>query len=447
MTININGKEEFSKREKECLEFLRRPTLLADIKNELSFKIKGEEQNKLSLFLLCLSKDFDPQAIYLMGSSSAGKSFLINEVLEFMPNDCIEKFTRSSAHGLEYLFKDKDMNGKILVIQEALGGEQAEGSLRPMMSKDQKGLRIVTVDFNREYKILEIEGCPVYITSTTDVDIEHQMTTRVWFLSPDETEKQTKEILDHQAEEEASLVEIKSENKGLIKDAIKLLKPPKKIVIVYAKKIREFFPTDKLKYRRDFKKFMTLIKCSAYLHQYQRKYEDGILYASIVDLINALGVAGDILKQTLLGLSDISIRILNEIKKMEKETNKNLEKDKVDFKDLPDITHQSLAREMKLAEPTIKIFIKPLWTEGYVSRNETKKPYKYFTVEIKNTFKRLLKVSNSYSTFFSKMEFANWLSGHGYKVSKCSLCYEDINPFTNDVTITKEGENGEFKEK
>jgi len=360
MPININGKEEYSQREQKCLEFLRRPTLLADIKTELDYTIKGEDQNKLSLFLLCLSKDFDPQAIYVVGSSSAGKSYIINQVLEFMPDDCVERFTRSSARGIEYLFKDKDMNGKILVIQEAIGGEQAEESLRPMISKDQKGLRIVTVDFQRKAQIYDIKGCPVYITSTAEVDIEHQMTTRVWFLSPDESEEQTQTILDYQAKKEASLIDMESRNKELIKDSIKLLKPNKKIVIVYAEKLKELFPTNKLKYRRDFMKLLTLIKCSAYLYQYQRKHDDGILYANIVDLINAMGVARDILKQTLLGLPDISIRILNTIKEMEQENNQKIEQDVVEFKDLADITHQSIAIRMSLVESTIRRFIKPL---------------------------------------------------------------------------------------
>lgn len=443
MTVNIDGKEEFSKKEKECIEFLKSPTLLADIGEELDYTIRGEEQNKMSLFLLCLSKDFDPQAIYLMGSSSAGKSYLINQVLGFMPDDCVERFTRSSAHGLEYFFKDKNMSGRILVIQETLGGEQAEGSLRPLISKDQDGLRIVTVDFNRQAKVFNINGCPVYITSTADVDIEHQMTTRVWFLSPDESEEQTREILKYQAKKASSLVDIQSKKKELIKDSVKLLRSYK-IVVCYAEKLQEKFPANKIKYRRDFEKLLTLVKCSAHLHQYQRKTEGGILYANLVDLINATGVARDILKQTLMGLPDISIRILNTIKEMEQEENQKIKQDTVKFKDLVDITHQSLARRMQLSESTIRRFIKPLWVEGYTSRNEAQRPYKYFTIKVENPLTMLLKVTNDYSDFFSEKEFNRWLSNHRYSVTKCSVSYHDINPFThtgsgNNVTHIKEG--------
>jgi len=438
MPVKIDGKVEYSKSEQECLNFLRSPTLLGDVKEELDYTIIGEEQNKLSMFLLCLSKDFDPQAIYLMGSSSAGKSYLINQVLGFFPDDCIEKFTRSSTHGLEYLLKDKDMNGKILVIQEALGGEQAEGSLRPMISKDQQGLRIVTVDFNRQAKVLNIKGCPVYITSTADVDVEHQMTTRVWFLSPDESEEQTREILKYQAKKVSSLVDIESKKKELIKNAIKLLKPYK-IIVCYAEKLQDKFPTNKVKYRRDFEKLLTLVKCSAHLYQYQRKTENGILYASITDLVNALGVARNILKQTLMGLPDISIRILNTIKEMESDDI---------FKG--NITHQTIAGKMDLAEGTIRRYIQPLWVEGYVTRDESIRPYKYSITTVNNPITSLLTVTNNFGDFFSEKEFNRWLSDHCYSVTKCSVCYQDINPFahtsnSNTVTLAKEGVKSEIQ--
>jgi GTPase SAR1 family protein len=425
-------------RERECLEFLKRPSLLEDIKKELDIVIVGENQTKLTLFLLCLSKDFDPQAIYLVGQSSAGKSYLINQVLDFFPDDCVERFTRSSTHGLEYFFKDKDMNGKILVIQEALGGEEAEGALRPLISKDQKGLRIVTVDFNRQPKVIEVKGCPVYLTSTAKVNIEHQMASRVWFLSPDESEEQTSAILHFHAEAAMSLVEKKSKLRDLIKDSIRLLRPYR-IVIPYAKKLAELFPKNKVKYRRDFQKLLTLIRCSAHLHQYQRKTENGILYASLQDLIHALIIAGNALKQTLMGLPELSIKILNAIKEMEDE---GFER----------ITHATIAGKMNLAEPTVRRFILPLLEEGYVTRNEEVRPYTYSSSGMhERVGKTLFSVINSPSAFFSREDFQNWFSKECYKVTSCSVCYEDINPFSehtvpsNAITLSKQAEKLEEK--
>lgn len=103
--------------------------LLRRVREVMDEEIVGEYENKLPLFLLMLSKDLGPeysQACFIMGSSGSGKSYLMHKVLSYFPEDCVIWITRTTAHGLEYFCKGKDLNGKILAVEEAPGVGEAQ---------------------------------------------------------------------------------------------------------------------------------------------------------------------------------------------------------------------------------------------------------------------------------------------------------------------------------
>jgi len=72
------------------------PALLYRIKTELDKTVIGEDENKLLLYLICASSytDFNLSAV-ITGSSSAGKSWLKNNVLKYFAN--VLSFTRMTA--------------------------------------------------------------------------------------------------------------------------------------------------------------------------------------------------------------------------------------------------------------------------------------------------------------------------------------------------------------
>lgn len=417
--LSFNEKVE---REKECLDFLNKPTLLNDIKKEIDFFVTGEDQTKITFFLLCLSKDFNPQSIVLVSESSAGKSYMSNSVLDFFPDDVVERFTRSSARGLEYKYEGMSLDGKILLIQEALGGEESQGSLRPLISKDQKGLKIITVGADRRPHVIEVKGSPVFITTTANPqrDIEKQMVNRVWILSIDESLEQTARIIDYQSEKYSSLDEIMSEKKELIKDSISLLssKGVKRIRIPFAKQLKQYFPVDKVKYRRDYEKLLILISCSSFLHQFQRKIvgtnHGNTIIAADIDLINALECSSKSLEQTLLGISDIAGRILKTIIDMDNSAGHP-------------ITVESIAQRMNFAEGSIYRFKKELVDGGYIITDRTKKPYTFSPVKFENPAEKLLEIlTKTGDDFFSKKDYEEWLSHVSYSLTDGSVEYFDI---------------------
>jgi hypothetical protein len=136
-------------RNQEALKILKNPKLLSIIIKEISLFVTGEEGTKTTFFLLCLSKDFNPQSILVVSQSSSGKSYMVNHILDFFPEEVVDRFTRSTPRALEYRYENESLEGKVLLIQEAAGGEQAHASLRPLVSRDQNGLEIITVGTDR----------------------------------------------------------------------------------------------------------------------------------------------------------------------------------------------------------------------------------------------------------------------------------------------------------
>lgn len=187
--------------------FLKDEKLLCKIREVMDKEIVGEYENKLLLFLIFLSKDLGAeyaQACFIMGESSSGKSYLMHKVLSYFPEECVIWLTRSTTHGLEYFCKDKDLTGHILAIEEARLDE-AQPYVRPIFSE--RGLKIVTAQSvgggNVVSQIIEVKGCPAFVTTSCSPIIDEQMSTRVWILSTDESIDQTKRIVEFEAGKES----------------------------------------------------------------------------------------------------------------------------------------------------------------------------------------------------------------------------------------------------
>ena len=162
------------------------------------------------------------------------------------------------------------MTDHILAIEEAPGLDEAQPRVRPIFSE--RGLKIVSAQAlgggSVVSQVIEVKGCPAFVTTSCSPMMDEQMSTRVWILSTDESVEQTKHILEFETRKEIHPIsENVEEEKEAIRKALKELKPVK-ILIPYADFIE--FPFNKIRVRRGFLKLLTLIKTSAYLHQYQR---------------------------------------------------------------------------------------------------------------------------------------------------------------------------------
>lgn len=256
--------------EENAIEFLKKTDLVLDILKDMDKIIVGETENKFLCFLLFLTKNMStPQHLLMSGPPSAGKTFVLNNVANYFEDD-LERVNRLTAHALDHM-EDQDFDGKILLVQEASGAEEAV-TIRTLLSGDQRGISILIPEKNQlgGYTTIKksLKGVPVFATTDIKINIEPQYATRIWNLNIDLTEEQTKEIIKQQKHLDKKPWARKDMKPSfIIKNALKTLEKID-IAIPYLDAIK--VPYDKIRIRRDNIKLQTLIKIVTFLHQYQR---------------------------------------------------------------------------------------------------------------------------------------------------------------------------------
>ena len=103
-----------------ALELLRDPRLLERVLEDFEqCGVVGEETNKKVSYLAAVSRLLKkPLAVVVQSSSSAGKSSLMEAVLDFMPEEQRESYTAMTGQSLFYM-GEKNLKHKILAIAEA----------------------------------------------------------------------------------------------------------------------------------------------------------------------------------------------------------------------------------------------------------------------------------------------------------------------------------------
>lgn len=280
---------------KESINFLSNSNIITELQTEFEKVMVNEKENRMLLYFCYLSAYMDekihPQ---LIGESSIGKSFMLNKVLSFVPDeDLLTSLTGASAKSFNYYLTQNpnipkielngvmvpNIDGKIIVVQEFEGAQDAVITLRPLMSGDQKGIKSITVEKDaagrNNYKEMTAYGMPVFATATTNFGLDKEFLTRTWRLELDEGPEQTRNVILFQSDEDIDKGCHVSDKLELIKDSIRLLKTQCNSVInpyssLLAKKMPIGSDSAFIRLRRDFKKIKEFIKICAWIHQLQR---------------------------------------------------------------------------------------------------------------------------------------------------------------------------------
>ena len=342
--LGLHDKEacEFCQsKHKESTKLLTSSNILRHVKDVLDIEIIGEDETKMLVFLLALSKDFPSktgtpdwnissdsmsQNIILASDSSSGKTYVAKKVLELFGDENKNYFvaSRISKSALNY-YTDINMDGKILFIEELQGLDENTQQLRVWMSEG--SLTFETVEKEKDAEGIEKNvkitkttvGQPVFITCQAEGIVQEQFNNRSWILSMDVTASQTAHILNYQDKLSQGNIKKDEMKKRVLIDALKQLKPYHYKVPFMDNEVLKI-PTNDVRSRRDYQKFITLIKCSAYLHQKQRtivKDEQGRehIICDIKDYDIALQYSQNILGATFSGLTIAQIDLINMIKK------------------------------------------------------------------------------------------------------------------------------------
>lgn len=298
-----------------ALELLQSSNLLSRIDSDLqSCGYVGERTNKIASYLAAVSRLLgNPLAIVIQSSSSAGKTSLMDAILKMMPEEEQHRFSNLTSQSLYYLGRDS-LRHKILAISEDQGLTEAAYALKLLQSEG--GLRHASVGKDSAGQLATqqhiVDGPVQIFLTTTAVDIDEELINRCLVLTVDETRQQTAAI--HACQQLAQTIQGKlaarhsEQLRCLHQNAQRLLRPIE-VINPYADQLT--FPNDKTRLRRDYGKYLTLIRSITLLHQYQRPlqtYEadgESIEYINVTpeDIAIANGMAGEILGRSLDELS------------------------------------------------------------------------------------------------------------------------------------------------
>jgi len=262
--------------EDEALEFLKDPELFSQILVDFeTVGLTGEDANKLMGYLSATSRKLDePLSVLVQSRSAAGKSTLQDAVLSLIPAEDHIKYTRLTGQALFYMQEDSLVH-KLLAIEEEHGARDASYSIRNIQSSKYLSIAATGKDpatgklKTEEYKV---KGPVSLMITTTEVELDYETSNRFIILTVDESKEMTERILAKQRESETleGLIS-KVETERIAKrhhNAQRLLRPLR-VINPHAKLLT--YPSESLRARRDHKKYLGMIRATAFLHQYQRE--------------------------------------------------------------------------------------------------------------------------------------------------------------------------------
>ncbi|PHM63293.1 CHC2 zinc finger domain-containing protein [Xenorhabdus ishibashii] len=259
-----------------ALALLQDPYLTARITTDLAAcGVVGESTNLLAGFLAAVSRKLPkPLAVLIQSSSAAGKSSLMEAVLNLIPEEERIQYSAMTGQSLFYL-GETHLQHKILAIAEEEGVRQAAYALKLLQSdgeltmastgKDEASGNLVTKSYT-------VKGPVMLMLTTTAIDVDEELLNRCLVLTVNESREQTEAIHALQRQKQ-TLEGLLAGNERdylmqLHQNAQRLLKPLN-VVNPYAHQLT--FMSDKTRTRRDHMKYLTLIQSIALLHQYQRE--------------------------------------------------------------------------------------------------------------------------------------------------------------------------------
>ncbi len=306
-----------------AMGLLSDPELLSRIVEDVNrLGVVGEATNTLVGYLAGVSRKLEkPLAVIIQSSSAAGKSALMDAVLNLMPEEERVQYSAMTGQSLFYM-GETNLKHKILAISEEEGAEQASYALKLLQSEGEVSIASTGKDpttgnlTTQEYRV---EGPVMLFLTTTAIDIDEELLNRCVVLTVNESREQTAAIHAMQRSRQTLAGLLADADKddivNLHRNAQRLLRPLL-VANPYAKELT--FLDDKTRTRRDHMKYLTLIRSIALLHQYQRPIKTvnhkgkhlSYVEVTLQDIETANRLASEVLGRTLDELPPQSRKLL-----------------------------------------------------------------------------------------------------------------------------------------
>lgn len=255
--------------EKNLVDALKRPSLLEDISSKLGqIGIAGEVNNRLLLFIIGTSYKHVPLHAVIQSSSGSGKSHLINTIADCFPKEEVLSLSRITSKSL-YHYKKDTLKNKLILIQDFDGlDDEALYAFRELQSFGELTTSMTGKDAfgNHTAKLHTVEAhFASFGASTKELYLDNS--SRSILLKIDESEEQTKRILNYEAPLSSQIAEIKME----LGSMIRLLKP-ETVSNPFASSL--CLPSNIPMARRLNNQLKQFVEQITYLHQYQRARDE-----------------------------------------------------------------------------------------------------------------------------------------------------------------------------
>jgi hypothetical protein len=260
----------------DALALLRDPQLIERIVSDFErIGLVGEDGNKLLGYIAAISRKLDaPLAVVVQSSSSAGKTSLMEAVLDMVPPEDRISYSAITGQSLFYMGAT-DLKNKVLAVAEGEGAERASYPLKLLQSEGSLTIASTGRDpstgklVSHEYKVT---GPVATFLTTTAIDLDEELLNRCIVLTVDEGREQTRRVHAVQRSKETLAGVLARRDRERVlrlhRNAQRLLRPLL-VVNPFAESLS--FSDGRTRARRDHVKLLTLIRTIAFLHQHQRE--------------------------------------------------------------------------------------------------------------------------------------------------------------------------------
>ena len=363
---------------KQAQDEIKKPELINNIYKVLEKQHIGNRNQTLLTFVVMCSGILIPDyrvSLATRGNSSIGKSNMTKTCYKHLPDGWFIFGTRFTRATLE----DDIADFPILIILEKPQDDTVTQAVKQIA---EDGLRIhkKEMDGNKRGKKRESKYIPrkTVIYTSTENETDEELATRFLINNIERDDKRYKLVMEKTLEDAASVdkqIELrKIQNNSWIKEALKDLNLKKYdvIVIPYAVSI-ELDVIDE-KAQRDLKRFLNLIRASAWLHQKQRRTEEkegfNVLFADKQDINIVMDIAKTAFIESSTGIDKELQDTIDSINRMVLAHGKyGYEIDPfmpIDIKDEQYVDRRIVQEDMKLSHKTIASYMEKLRNEGMI---------------------------------------------------------------------------------
>lgn len=272
----------------ECADLARSPSILDELARDLDHVGLLEDRIPAAqlVYLAVVSRlHARPVSIVVKGSSSAGKSWMVAQVLEFFGPEAYHALTATSEKALVY--DTTSVRHRTLVVYEAAGiaGEHAAGFLRTLLSEGCLRYQTVTSGPNGpQEKFIEREGPTGLLSTTTALALHPEDETRLLSIMLPEGPEQTRAVLLRWGAAAAGGETVEVDRSRWHELDRWLATGEREVVVSYGAELAGLLPAGAPRLARDFINLLTLIKTHALLHRASRERDDqGRIIATLAD--------------------------------------------------------------------------------------------------------------------------------------------------------------------